>query len=93
MLNIYPSPEDACKALFSQRGMTAKVARALGLTPGAISQWDKVPAERVVAVSAATGIPAASLRPDLAAAFAAVPAQPTIPEVQALLDTHHGEAA
>ena len=71
MLNNHPTPEEACKALFSQRGMTAKVARALDITPGAISQWDKVPAERVAAVSAATGIPASELRPDLAAAFMA----------------------
>jgi DNA-binding transcriptional regulator YdaS (Cro superfamily) len=70
MLNIQPSPEEACKRLFSQRGMAAKLARALGVTPGALSQWERVPAERIAAVSAATGIPAAELRPDLAAAFA-----------------------
>jgi len=75
MLIIHPTPEEACKRLFSQRGMTANVARALGLTPGAISQWDKIPAERVAAVAAATGIPAAELRPDLAAAFATHPGE------------------
>jgi DNA-binding transcriptional regulator YdaS (Cro superfamily) len=75
MLNIHPTPEEACKALFSRRGMTTTVARALGLTPGAVSQWDKIPAERVIAISAATGIPAAELRPDLAAAFATDAAQ------------------
>jgi DNA-binding transcriptional regulator YdaS (Cro superfamily) len=40
---------------------------ALGvtITPQAISQWDKVPAERVVEIEAATGVPRHLLRPDL----------------------------
>jgi DNA-binding transcriptional regulator YdaS (Cro superfamily) len=35
------------------------------LTSQAISQWTRVPAERVLPVEAATGIPRHELRPDL----------------------------
>jgi DNA-binding transcriptional regulator YdaS (Cro superfamily) len=52
--------------LFKEAGVVAiEVARKLGITPGAISQWDRVPAERVPAVEKATGIPRHRLRPDL----------------------------
>jgi DNA-binding transcriptional regulator YdaS (Cro superfamily) len=52
--------------LFKEAGVVAiEVARKLGITPGAISQWDRVPAERVPAVEKATGIPRHKLRPDL----------------------------
>lgn len=70
MSNSSTTPEAACLHLLSTKGMAAKLARELGITPGAISQWRYIPAERVAAVSAATGIPAAQLRPDLARAFA-----------------------
>lgn len=69
-MNATPlSPEAACQKLLSAKGTAAKLARELGITKGAISQWGRVPAERVAAVSAVTGISAADLRPDLAAAF------------------------
>lgn len=41
------------------------LAPKIGLTPQAVSLWRRVPAERVVAVEAATGIPRERLRPDL----------------------------
>lgn len=41
------------------------LAAALLITPGALSQWRKVPAERVGEVSRATGIPPHELRPDI----------------------------
>lgn len=43
----------------------ARLARELGITRGAVAQWDKVPAERIGDVSRVTGIPIARLRPDL----------------------------
>ncbi|MGW9230592.1 YdaS family helix-turn-helix protein [Pseudorhizobium sp. NPDC055634] len=43
----------------------AALARDLGVTRGALAQWDRVPAERVVEVSRLTGIPRQILRPDL----------------------------
>jgi len=48
-----------------ERGRLSKLATALGITPGAISQWDRVPAERVLDVERITGIPRHALRPDL----------------------------
>jgi DNA-binding transcriptional regulator YdaS (Cro superfamily) len=57
---------DAGMALIrSQRGMQAEIARGLGLTRAAITKWQRVPAERVVAVEKITGIPRQLLRPDL----------------------------
>lgn len=49
----------------AERGRLSELAGSLGVTPGAVAQWEKVPAERVPAVSRATGIPREDLRPDL----------------------------
>ena len=46
----------------------ARLAREIGITRGAVAQWDKVPAERIGDVSRVTGIPLDVLRPDLFAA-------------------------
>lgn len=57
---------NAFQEYVARRGATAELARVLGVTPAAIRQWDgHIPAERVVAVEAATGIPREALRPDL----------------------------
>ena len=53
--------EKAAKAV----GTVAALARKLGITRAAIHQWPRVPAERVVQVELATGIPREELRPDL----------------------------
>lgn len=58
----------------AQKGNTAvALARRLDVSHSTVLRWADgkvpVPAERVAAVSAATGIPASELRPDLAAAF------------------------
>lgn len=45
-------------------GQTA-LGRALGIKPQSIQKWTKIPAERVVAIERATGIPREQLRPDL----------------------------
>ena len=49
----------------AERGRRIFLARALGVTPGAVSQWDRVPAERVIDVERLTGIPRHDLRPDI----------------------------
>jgi molybdopterin-guanine dinucleotide biosynthesis protein B len=46
-------------------GGVSELARRLGLSQPSISNWTHVPAERVVAVEAFTGISRAVLRPDL----------------------------
>ena len=45
-------------------GPTA-LGNALGISPQAISQWGKVPAERVLDVERITGVSRHQLRPDL----------------------------
>ncbi len=44
-----------------------RLAKLVGITRQAISQWDKVPADRVLAVERATGgqVTRSELRPDL----------------------------
>jgi DNA-binding transcriptional regulator YdaS (Cro superfamily) len=51
---------------FAEHGIVKlHLARALGITHGAISQWRRIPAERVIDVERVTGIPREKLRPDL----------------------------
>jgi TorA maturation chaperone TorD len=46
-------------------GGVSELARQLSISQPSVSNWTRVPAERVVAVEAATGIDRAVLRPDL----------------------------
>lgn len=46
-------------------GNGASLARALGITAQALSQWDEVPPLRVLDVERFTGVPRHELRPDL----------------------------
>src|SRR5258708_12740714 len=46
-------------------GGVSELARRVGVSQPSVSNWDKVPAERVLAVEAATGVPRMRLRPDL----------------------------
>jgi TorA maturation chaperone TorD len=46
-------------------GGVSALARSIGISQPSISSWPRVPAERVLAVEAATGIDRAILRPDL----------------------------
>lgn len=45
--------------------MSIRISREIGITHGAVSQWRRVPAERVIDVERVTGIPREALRPDL----------------------------
>jgi DNA-binding transcriptional regulator YdaS (Cro superfamily) len=56
--------EALSKAITLMKTSTA-LAAAVGIRPQAISQWDRVPVGRVLAVEAATGIPRHELRPDI----------------------------
>ena len=46
-------------------GGVGALARALGISQPAVSNWQKVPAERVLAVESLTGVHRSALRPDL----------------------------
>lgn len=62
---IVGAMEHLIKHIDAKRGRLTELARALGITPAAIKQWSIVPADKVVAISAYTGIPRQKLRPDL----------------------------
>lgn len=51
--------------LKAERGRLTSLAASIGVTPGTISQWDKVPAERVLAVERHTGLPRQIICPEL----------------------------
>lgn len=60
--------------VLTKAGGPAALARNIGeITPQAISQWDRVPATRVIVVERITGIPREELRPDI---FAREPEEP-----------------
>ena len=46
-------------------GGVVQLAHKIGITQPSISNWNRVPAERVIAVEAATGVSREQLRPDL----------------------------
>jgi TorA maturation chaperone TorD len=53
-----------CHAIDAAGGL-AKLARKIGIAQPSVSNWDRVPAQRVIAVEAATGVSRQQLRPDL----------------------------
>jgi TorA maturation chaperone TorD len=71
-----PGLEEAIRAA----GGVSELARRLGIAQPSVSNWERVPAERVNSVEEATGVDRARLRPDLFAARA--PAE-TIDDVDA----------
>jgi DNA-binding transcriptional regulator YdaS (Cro superfamily) len=46
-------------------GGVSELARQIGISQPSVSNWIRVPAERVVSVETATGVDRAILRPDL----------------------------
>lgn len=46
-------------------GSITALADAVGITTMAVTQWKRVPVERVIAVEAATGVSREALRPDI----------------------------
>lgn len=57
--------ENLTQWLNEERGRRGRLASDLNITSGALSQWTQVPADRVIAVEAATGISRHVLRPDV----------------------------
>jgi TorA maturation chaperone TorD len=60
-------------------GGISELARRIGISQPSVSNWDRIPAERVLAVETATGVQRAVLRPDLFEAGA----KPHIDEIDA----------
>ena len=58
--------EEAIRAV----GGVSELARRIGISQPSVSNWDRIPAERVVSIESITGINRAILRPDLFAAEA-----------------------
>src|SRR3954468_22514235 len=56
-----PGLSEALRAV----GGVSELARKIGISQPSISNWTRVPADRVRAVEAATGVSRAVLRPDL----------------------------
>lgn len=56
---------DAMQTIRASRGLIARITRELGLSRGAVSQWGRIPAERVLDVERVTGIPRYQLRADI----------------------------
>lgn len=52
------------EAIRAAGGIT-ELARRIGISQPSVSNWDRVPAGRLLSVEAATGVPRAILRPDL----------------------------
>lgn len=61
--------DPALENLLSQRGAVTRIATALGISTAAVSQWKRVPDDRVAEVARALGVAPDAVRPD-------VPAQP-----------------
>lgn len=57
--------EVVAKEAISKSGGVVRLARELQISPQAVCKWKRVPAERVLAVSRASGIPCHVLRPDI----------------------------
>ena len=58
-------PPNGMELIRAEKGMQFRIARALGITRGAVAKWRRVPAERVLAVEAIAGISRHLLRPDI----------------------------
>lgn len=56
-----PGLEEAVRAV----GGVSELARQIGISQPSVSNWSRVPAERVLLVEAATGVDRKTLRPDL----------------------------
>src|SRR3954452_19069942 len=57
--------DDGLDRAIDAAGGVAQLARKIGISQPSVSNWAKVPAQRVIAVETATGVPRNDLRPDL----------------------------
>jgi len=57
--------EGGLDAAIRAAGGVVALARALSISQPSVSNWQRIPAERVLAVESLTGVPRSTLRPDL----------------------------
>ena len=57
--------DPSLEALLAQRGAVTRIATALGISTAAVSQWKRVPDDRVAEVARALNLPTEQVRPDL----------------------------
>jgi DNA-binding transcriptional regulator YdaS (Cro superfamily) len=57
--------ENGLKMAIKAAGGTRRLAALLGISPAAIAQWNRIPAERIIQIERTTGVPRNLLRPDL----------------------------
>ncbi len=57
--------DEGLESAIRAAGGVTELARRVGISQPSVSNWDRVPADRVLAVEAATGISRMQLRPDL----------------------------
>lgn len=57
--------DSALVRALAHRGNASRIAKAIGISTGAVAQWAKCPAEHAKVVEAVTGVPRHELRPDL----------------------------
>jgi len=68
--------DDGLDRAIGAAGGVGELARKIGISQPSVSNWNKVPAQRVIAVEAATGVPRNDLRPDLYGEQTAAPVDP-----------------
>ena len=60
--------DPSLEALLAQRGAVTRIATALGISTAAVSQWKRVPDDRVAEVARALNLTPEAVRPDLGGA-------------------------
>ena len=57
--------DESLEELLSRRGMVTKLAEGLGISTAAVSQWRRIPQDRIDDVERITGVTREKLRPVL----------------------------
>jgi DNA-binding transcriptional regulator YdaS (Cro superfamily) len=64
-MRVEKERDDALRRILAKRGSAVRIATELCITPQAVNDWKRVPAERVLEVEKITGVPREELRPDI----------------------------
>ena len=61
----YKKYDPGIAAAIAGAGGVRKLARLLGIFPGAVIKWPRIPTRRIIEIERKTGVPREKLRPDL----------------------------